>query len=144
MQLFVASMYRLRSNGRKVVKHFFSSSKKRKNCHTVSLIGHVSLFCRKTMLPVYNLTQFYWLPAHLREMQWRATNQGVFFLSTASSGRCLLALSPPPTSTVHSDSKSNMAGRKNDRELLTLARPNNTPALQARLLLILDTVEFPL
>ena len=100
VQLFVASMYRLRSNGRKVVKHFFSSSKKRKDCHTVSLIGHVSLFCRKTMLPVYNLTQFYWLPAHLREMQWRATNQGVFFLSTASSGRCLLALSPPPTSTL--------------------------------------------
>ena len=68
----------------------------------------------------------------------------MFFLSTASSGRRLLALSPPPTSTVHSDSKSNMAGRKNDRELLTLARPNNTPALQVRLLLILDNVEFHL
>ena len=37
-----------------------------------------------------------------------------------------------------------MAGRKNDRELLTLARPNNTPALQARLILILDNVEFHL
>ena len=43
MQLFVASKYRLRSNGRKVVKHFFSSSKKRKNCHTVSLIGSTCL-----------------------------------------------------------------------------------------------------
>ena len=58
--------------------------------------------------------------------------------------RCLLALSPPPTSTVHSDSKSNMAGRKNDRELITLARPNKVPALQARLILILDNVEFHL
>ena len=65
-------------------------------------------------------------------------------LFPSSSGRCLLALSPPPTSTVHSDSKSNMVGRKNDRELLTLARPNNTPALQARLILILDNVEFHL
>ena len=58
--------------------------------------------------------------------------------------RCLLALSLPPTSTVHSDSKSNMAGRKNDRELITLARPNKVPALQARLILILDNVEFHL
>ena len=115
------------------------------NFPTVSLIGSTCVcFCRKTLLLVFNLTQFDWLPAHLREMKWRATNQGVFFLSTASSGRCPLALSPSPTSTVHSNSKSNMVGRKNDRELITLARPNNTPALQARLTLILDNVEFPL
>ena len=31
------------------------------------------------------------------------------------------ALSPPPTLTVHFNSKSNMAGRINDRELITLA-----------------------
>ena len=31
--------------------------------------------------------------------------------------------------TVHSNSKSNMAFRINDRELITLARPNKTPAL---------------
>ena len=37
---------------------------------------------------------------------------------------------PPqfPTSTVHSNSKSNIAGRINDRELITLACPNKTPA----------------
>ena len=29
--------------------------------------------------------------------------------------------------TVHSNSKSNMAFRINDRELITLARPNKTP-----------------
>ena len=115
------------------------------NFLTVSLMGSTCVcFCRKTMLLVFNLTQFDWLPAHLREMQWRATNQGMFFFSTASSGRCPLVLSPPPTSAVHSNSKSNMVGRKNDRELITLARLNNTPALQARLILIPDKVEFPL
>ena len=35
---------------------------------------------------------------------------------------------------VHSNSKSNMAGRMNDRQLITLARPNKTPALQDRFL----------
>ena len=37
---------------------------------------------------------------------------------------------PPqsPTPTVHSNSKSNMAARINDRELITLACPNKTPA----------------
>ena len=115
------------------------------NFLTVSLMGSTCVcFCRKTMLLVFNLTQFDWSPVHLREMQWRATNQGMFLFSTASSGRCPLALSPPPTSAVHSNSKSNMAGRKTDRELITLARPNNTPALRARLILILDNVEFPL
>ena len=42
------------------------------------------------------------------------------------------ALRPPPTPTVHSNSKSNIAGRINDCELLTLARTSKTPVLQAR------------
>ena len=46
------------------------------------------------------------------------------------------ARSPLPTPTFHSNSKSNMAGRINDRELITLARPNKTPALQDKLLLM--------
>ena len=44
--------------------------------------------------------------------------------------RRLFSPPPPPTSTVHSDCKSKMAGRTNDRELLALARTNKTPALQ--------------
>ena len=35
---------------------------------------------------------------------------------------------PPPTPTVHSNCKSNIAGRINDRELITLARTHKTPA----------------
>ena len=41
------------------------------------------------------------------------------------------ALPTPHTPTVHSHSKSNMTGRINDCELITLARPDKTPALQA-------------
>ena len=38
----------------------------------------------------------------------------------------------PPTLLLHLfDYKSNVAGRRNDRELTTLARTNKTPALQA-------------
>ena len=44
----------------------------------------------------------------------------------------LFSPTPPPTPTVHSNCKSKMAGRTNDRELLALARTNKTPALQAR------------
>ena len=43
----------------------------------------------------------------------------------------ILALPPPPTPTVYSDSKSNMAGRINDRELITLVPTNKKPTLQA-------------
>ena len=43
----------------------------------------------------------------------------------------ILAPPPPPTPTVYSDSKSNMAGRINDRELITLAPTNKKPTLQA-------------
>ena len=47
----------------------------------------------------------------------------------------ILALSPPPppppTPTVYSDSKSNMAGRINERELITLAPTNKKPTLRA-------------
>ena len=43
-------------------------------------------------------------------------------------GGKIIALPLPPTPTVHCSSKSNMAGRINDRELM-LARPYKTPAL---------------
>ena len=46
-------------------------------------------------------------------------------------GVSLFALPSPPTPTVHSNCKSNMAGRINDRELIKLARTNKTPAQQA-------------
>ena len=39
--------------------------------------------------------------------------------------------SPPPTSTVHSNSKSNMAGQINNYELIKLACCYKMPALQA-------------
>ena len=42
-----------------------------------------------------------------------------------------IAFSPPPTPTVHSNSNSNMADRINDREPITLAGTDKTPALQA-------------
>ena len=48
----------------------------------------------------------------------------------------IFALRPPPTPTVHSNSKSNIAGRINDCELLTLARTSKTPVLQARWLAV--------
>ena len=67
----------------------------KKNCLTVSLIGSTYVcFCQKTVLPVFNLTHFDWLSAH--------------FLSPAL----------PSTPTVHSNSKSNMAGWINNRELI--------------------------
>ena len=40
------------------------------------------------------------------------------------------SLPPPPSPTVHFDCKSNMAGWINDRELITLARTNKTPAVR--------------
>ena len=40
-----------------------------------------------------------------------------------------MELSQPPSPTVHSNSKSNMAGRIDDREVVTLTRPDRTPAL---------------
>lgn len=45
----------------------------------------------------------------------------------------------PPIPTVHSNSKSNIAGRINNRKLLTLACPKKTPVLQATLLVIPGT-----
>ena len=42
-----------------------------------------------------------------------------------------IILPPPPTPIVHSNSKSNMASRINDRGLMVLARPNKKPSLQA-------------
>ena len=66
-----------------------------------------------------NLTHIYWLYAN-------------YSILTASSGRRLFAPLPPPTPTVHSNNKLNMAGRINDHELIPLARNNRTPALQAK------------
>ena len=40
------------------------------------------------------------------------------------------SLPPPPSPTVHFDCKSNMAGWITDRELITLARTNKTPAVR--------------
>ena len=48
--------------------------------------------------------------------------------------RLLLALLPPPTLTVHSNSKSNMAGWMDDPELITFDRPSETPAQQAEVI----------
>ena len=78
---------------------------------------------------------FKWLSAHFRKCNdaqpTRGSGcQGMVCFSTASSGRRLHAFPPPPTPTVLSNYKSNMADRINDRELITLARPNKTPALQ--------------
>ena len=42
-----------------------------------------------------------------------------------------IILPPPPTPIVHSNSKSNMASRINDRGLIVLAHPNKKPSLQA-------------
>ena len=57
-----------------------------------------------------------------------ATNQGVYSILTASSGGgggVFLLFPCPPTPTVHSDSRSNMAG------LIMLAHSNKTLTLQA-------------
>ena len=43
----------------------------------------------------------------------------------------LFALSSPPNPAVYSNCKSNMASRINDREPITSARTNKTPAMQA-------------
>lgn len=40
-----------------------------------------------------------------------------------------MELSQPPSSTVHSNSKSNVAGRIDDREVVKLTRPHRMPAL---------------
>ena len=47
----------------------------------------------------------------------------------------LFALSSPPNPAVYSNYKSNMASRINDREPITSARINKTPAMQANLAL---------
>ena len=61
-------------------------------------------------------------------MQWSATNQGAFWHFNSLFEQASSRPSPAsPTPTVH----SNMARRINDREFVTLARINKTPALQA-------------
>ena len=79
---------------------------------------------------------FNWLSVHFRkysdaQLTKGSGCQGMVCFSTASLRRRLHAFPPPPTPTVHSNYKSNMADRINDRELITLARPNKKPALQA-------------
>ena len=51
----------------------------------------------------------------------------------------ILAPTPPPTPTVYSNSKSNMARQINDCELITLAPTNKKPTLQAMKRVMLRT-----
>ena len=51
-----------------------------------------------------------------------------FLIGTVNFRHQPLALLPPPTLAVQSNSKSNMAS-----QIKTLARPNKTPAVQARI-----------
>ena len=92
----------------------------------------VCLFLSEDSASGFSFNSFLLVTCLFPEMQWSATNQGVYGILTASSGRRLFALPPPPTPTVHSNyCKSNMSGRINDRELITSACTNKTPALQA-------------
>ena len=105
--------------------YFFSGWKK-----TVSPFHSSCVcFCRKTVLLVLiQLTFIGYLL--IFQMQWRTTNQGSGGVLLSSSNRHLLTLPRSPIPTVHANSKSNMAGRIKDRELITLAPTNKTPTLQ--------------
>ena len=86
---------------------------------------------RRSFLFWFNSLIFWLVICFFLEMEWSATNQGLFCFSTASSGRRLIALPPPPT--PHRPLKLQIKYGRSDKqcELLTLARPNKTPALQA-------------
>ena len=64
-----------------------------------------------------------WVLRHLVKVSFRTAACG-------NTTEIKMSSRPPqsPTPTVHSNSKSNRAGRINDRELITLACPNKTPA----------------
>ena len=101
----------------------------KKNCFTVSLIGSTRVCFRwMTVLPVFNLTHFDLLPSHFRKCSDTQLIRGCFaFQQPLRAG----VFSPfprplPPLST------SNTACRINDREFITLAGTNKTPALQAK------------
>ena len=105
--------------------YFFSGWKKTASPFHSSCV----CFCRKTVLPVLiQLTFIGYLL--IFQMQWRTTNQGSGGVLLSSSNRHLLTLPRSPIPTVHANSKSNMAGRLKDRELITLAPTNKTPTLQ--------------
>ena len=111
--------------------HFFSGRKK-KLPYRFILQLLVCLFLSEDSVSGFSFNSFLLVICLFPEMQWSATNQGVYTILKASLGRRLFALPPPPTSTVHSNyCKSNMSGRINDRELITSACTNKTPALQA-------------
>ena len=77
----------------------------------------------------------------INERQWKVDEKKKIYTKGTFDGQKLregwgwgsedFALPTPHTPTVHSHSKSNMTSRINDCELITLARPNKTPALQA-------------
>ena len=53
-----------------------------KNCFTFSLIGSMCVcFCRMTMLPVFNLNHFDWLPTHFGNAETRNYSGGVLLFN---------------------------------------------------------------
>ena len=115
---------------------FFSFLAEKKMCFTVPLIGSACVvFVGRRCYRFFNLIHFDWLLDNFPKCSDGQLIRGIkgcfaFPFEQASSYS-----SPAPTPTVHSNSKSNMAGQINDCELLTLARTNKTPALQASLIL---------
>ena len=97
--------------------YFFSSWKK---TASLSLIDSTCVcFCRKTVLPIFNSTHIDWLPVHFRKCR---DAQLIRVCSVFNSFSRQAASCPSPAI-------SNIAGRINDRELITLARSNKTSAL---------------
>ena len=84
---------------RRFCRSYFLFWLKKKNCLTVSLIGSTCVcFCRKTVLPVFNLTRFDWVLARFRKRSdaqlinfWR--NKLFFF-------NCVECRSPPSSANT--------------------------------------------
>ena len=74
------------------------------------------------------------LPRHSDDVQKCSVAQLIMgcFAFNSLLGQASSRCSPAPTPTVLSNSKSNMAGRINDRQLQTLVHPKKTPALLAK------------
>ena len=74
------------------------------------------------------------LPRHSDDVQKCSVTQLIMgcFAFQQSLGAGVFSLFPRPYPTVLSNSKSNMAGRINDRQLQTLVHPKKTPALLAK------------
>ena len=71
------------------------------------------------------------MKSEVKRKRLRFTLGGRVRLHESYFGRAYFRPSPAPYPAVHFNSKSNMAGLIYDRELITLARTNKTPALQA-------------